>query len=82
MQFLLDTHIFLWFINDMEILSISVDHLNLISSLPVHHKDPFDRLIIAQSLTENLTVITKDSAFDAYNIQKIWSINLNRKDEN
>ncbi len=61
-------------LNDIEILPISLEHLNLISTLPLYHKDPFDRLIIAQSLVENLTIISKDSAFDAYAIKKLWQI--------
>ncbi|MDJ0728364.1 MAG: type II toxin-antitoxin system VapC family toxin [Crocosphaera sp.] len=61
-------------LNDIEILPISLDHLNLISTLPLYHRDPFDRLIIAQSLVENLTIISKDSAFDAYAITKLWQI--------
>ncbi len=46
----------------------------MISTLPLYHKDPFDRFIIAQSLVENLTVISKDSAFDAYPITKLWEV--------
>ncbi len=61
-------------LNDIEILPISLEHLNLISTLPLYHRDPFDRLIIAQSLVENLTIISKDSAFDAYAITKLWQI--------
>ena len=59
-------------INDIEILPISLEHLNLLSTLSLHHKDPFDRLIITMALTENLTVISKDSAFDSYGIKIIW----------
>ena len=61
-------------LNDIEILPISLEHLNLISTFPLYHKDPFDRLIIAQSLVENLTVISKDSAFNAYPITKLWEV--------
>ncbi|MGK7883465.1 MAG: type II toxin-antitoxin system VapC family toxin [Crocosphaera sp.] len=61
-------------LNDIEILPISLEHLNVISTLPLYHKDPFDRFIIAQSLVENLTVISKDSAFDAYPITKLWEV--------
>ena len=59
-------------INDIEILPISLEHLNLLSTLSLHHKYPFDRLIITMALTENLTVISKDSAFDSYGIKIIW----------
>ncbi len=60
-------------INDIQILSISLSHLGLITTLPLHHKDPFDRLIIAQAMTENITVISRDSAFDMYqDVQRMW----------
>lgn len=60
-------------INDIEILPISLSHLNLISILPLHHKDPFDRLIIAQAIQENLTIVSRDSAFDSYaGTNRIW----------
>ena len=61
-------------LNDIEILPISLEHLNVISTLDLYHKDPFDRLIIAQNLVENLTVISKYSAFDAYPITKLWEV--------
>ncbi|MGY6528644.1 MAG: type II toxin-antitoxin system VapC family toxin [Cyanobacterium sp.] len=60
-------------INDIEILPISLSHLNIITTLPLHHKDPFDRLIIAQGIEENITIITRDSVFDSYTeIKTIW----------
>jgi PIN domain nuclease of toxin-antitoxin system len=40
--------------------------------MPLHHRDPFDRLLIAQSLVENIPVISSDAAFDAYAIQRFW----------
>jgi PIN domain nuclease of toxin-antitoxin system len=40
--------------------------------LPRHHRDPFDRLLIAQSLDLNIPILSKDSALDAYGIQRIW----------
>jgi len=58
--------------NEIEILPIALHHLEKVSALPFYHKDPFDRLIIAQSLVENLPVISSDAAFDAYGIQRIW----------
>lgn len=60
-------------INDIQILPISLSHLSVITTLPLHHKDPFDRLIIAQAMQENITVISRDSAFDLYqDVQKMW----------
>ena len=59
--------------NNIEILPITLPHLEKVSSLPFHHKDPFDRLIIAQSIVENLPVISSDVAFDLYGIERIWN---------
>jgi PIN domain nuclease of toxin-antitoxin system len=58
--------------NTITVLPIEVSHLSGIIDLPFYHRDPFDRLIIAQSLAEQLPVITKDAAFSQYPIQLIW----------
>ncbi|MEA1969887.1 MAG: type II toxin-antitoxin system VapC family toxin [Thermodesulfobacteriota bacterium] len=59
--------------NAMTLLHIKPEHLDIVRSLPFHHKDPFDRLIIAQSLSENMSVLSRDEAFDDYeNMQRIW----------
>lgn len=58
--------------NDIEILPITLPHLEKVSTLPFHHKDPFDRLIIAQSIVENLPIVSSDAAFDSYGIERIW----------
>jgi len=58
--------------NDIEILPLTLPHLEKVSALPFHHKDPFDRLIIAQSMVENLPVVSSDAAFDSYKIERIW----------
>lgn len=58
--------------NDIQLLSIEVAHLSQVSKLPLHHRDPFDRLIIAQSVAEGIPVVGTDSIFDAYSIQRIW----------
>ena len=60
------------FDNDVQILQINVDHLNILSSLPQHHKDPFDRLIIAQAITENIAIISVDQQFKPYPVNVIW----------
>ena len=53
-------------------LPISPLHCRRIQELPFHHKDPFDRMLIAQALVENLTVIGCDDAFDAYGVTRLW----------
>ena len=58
--------------NDTRLLDISFSHALLVANLPFHHRDPFDRMIIAQSLTENLPILSDDHALDAYGIKRIW----------
>lgn len=58
--------------SNIEVLNISLEHLNITATLPLHHRDPFDRLIIAQSLSENIPILSVDIAFDAYAISRIW----------
>jgi len=57
---------------EFNLLSISFKHLNALSALPTHHGDPFDRLLIAQALTEDLTIISADKEFQAYPVRVIW----------
>jgi len=127
MNLLLDTHIFLWFVNDdprlsdrhkdlienesnfsylsvaslwemsikynlgklkldpsyedfvekevressIILLNIELEHLRINASLPFHHRDPFDRIIIAQSIAENVPIITGDSIFNQYPIRLV-----------
>ncbi|WP_459195196.1 PIN domain-containing protein [Nostoc sp. FACHB-892] len=40
--------------------------------LPLHHRHPFDRIVVAQAMNHSLVLISRDSAFDAYNIQRVW----------
>jgi len=56
----------------IEVLSINFEHTLLVSKLDFHHKDPFDRLIIAQAKIENLTIVSKDKLFDDYDIKRLW----------
>ena len=58
--------------NAFEILSISPEHLDSLSRLPFHHKDPFDRLIIAQGLAEDMSILSVDKAFRDYPVQLFW----------
>jgi PIN domain nuclease of toxin-antitoxin system len=53
-------------------LSITQLHAVKVYDLPPHHRDPFDRLIIAQAITENMTVLTADRDFDRYPVEVLW----------
>ena len=58
--------------NNLEILSISLAHATAVESLPPHHKDPFDRLLIAQSMIEGIPIVGADLIFDLYQIDRRW----------
>ncbi|MEQ1646481.1 MAG: type II toxin-antitoxin system VapC family toxin [Pyrinomonadaceae bacterium] len=58
--------------NGVEMLRIATDHILALESLPFHHKDPFDRLLIAQSKIEDLTVVTIDPEFEKYETDVLW----------
>lgn len=58
--------------NRISVLPIGFHHLDEVSKLSLHHRDPFDRLIIAQAITEQMPLLSRDSAFDAYPIQRLW----------
>lgn len=58
--------------NHIEILPISLAHALAIETLPLHHKDPFDRLLIAQAKVEQLSIMSRDPEFKAYPIVVAW----------
>lgn len=53
-------------------LPISIAHTMRVRGLPSHHRDPFDRLLVAQALEEGLTIVTHDPAFGAYPVPTLW----------
>ena len=57
---------------DIELLQIEEAHLKRLVFLPFHHKDPFDRVMIATALAENLTIITADENIHKYDVPWIW----------
>ena len=56
----------------IKILPITLKHLAEVDRLPFHHRDPFDRLIVAQSLSEAIPVVSADAALDPYGLDRIW----------
>ena len=56
-----------------EKLPITFVHAEQVASLPTHHGDPFDRMLIVQAIAENLTVVTHDRRFEAYGIPLLWA---------
>jgi PIN domain nuclease of toxin-antitoxin system len=55
-----------------EQLSISVAHASLAGKLEGTHRDPFDRMLIAQALLENLTLVSNETAFDRFGVSRLW----------
>ena len=58
--------------NAFDILPIEIRHTSKLISLPFHHKDPFDRLVVAQALVEDIPLVSADAGLDAYGVKRIW----------
>jgi PIN domain nuclease of toxin-antitoxin system len=58
--------------NNINLHPIHVRHTGLVATMPFHHRDPFDRMIIAQSLSDQLPIIGQDQIFDAYGVKRHW----------
>jgi PIN domain nuclease of toxin-antitoxin system len=59
-------------INGFLVLGLTVEHTAKLAQLPFHHRDPFDRMLVAQSLVENLPLVSKDDVLDADGIRRVW----------
>ena len=58
--------------HQIELLPINLEHTSILAELPFHHRDPFDRLLAAQALVEQISVVSVDAALDAYGVQRVW----------
>ncbi|WP_313657036.1 type II toxin-antitoxin system VapC family toxin [Planktothrix agardhii] len=58
--------------NRIELLPLDLSHIYALSNLPNYHRDPFDRLLIAQAKREELVIISIDEKFDGYDIERLW----------
>lgn len=79
MRLLLDSHALLWFCEGNASLSAPAraaiedfSHYRELLTMPFHHRDPFDRLLIAQASREGLTLVSKDPHFAAYGVSLLW----------
>lgn len=54
------------------VLGIKLPHVALVSTLAFHHRDPFDRMLVAQALSEGMPIISRDTTLDAYGVTRIW----------
>jgi PIN domain nuclease of toxin-antitoxin system len=59
-------------INHFRVLPIELSHTAILTTLPLHHRDPFDRLLVAQAMVEQIPLVSRDIALDAYPIQRLW----------
>jgi PIN domain nuclease of toxin-antitoxin system len=55
-----------------DLLPISLAHATAVETLPLHHRDPFDRLLIAQAMVDAMPIVSADAAFDPYGVTRIW----------
>jgi PIN domain nuclease of toxin-antitoxin system len=58
--------------NNFELLPISLDHATTVEGLIPHHKDPFDRLLVAQAMLQRLPLVSADAVFDQYGVTRLW----------
>ena len=58
--------------NDVQVLAVALSHVLALHDLPRHHKDPFDRLLIAQANVEDAVIISHDPLFEKYPVQVLW----------
>ncbi|MDQ3713935.1 MAG: type II toxin-antitoxin system VapC family toxin [Acidobacteriota bacterium] len=59
-------------INGFELLPVKVEHTSVITTLSFHHRDPFDRLLIAQAIEEKIALVSVDEVFDDYGVTRLW----------
>jgi PIN domain nuclease of toxin-antitoxin system len=55
-----------------DLLPIAVAHATRVEGLPLHHRDPFDRLLVAQAITEGIPIVSNDSLLDPYGVTRLW----------
>jgi PIN domain nuclease of toxin-antitoxin system len=58
--------------NGIAILPVTLPQVLHVATLPLHHRDPFDRLLVAQSLTEGMPLVSADAVLDAYRVRRLW----------
>ncbi len=58
--------------NHFDLLGVDLRHATFVETLPPHHRDPFDRLLVAQAIMEVMPIVSVDPALDAYGVQRLW----------
>jgi PIN domain nuclease of toxin-antitoxin system len=59
-------------VNGFSLLAVSLEHLGGLAALPFHHRDPFDRLLAAQALAEEVSIVSVDPVFRKYGVKRVW----------
>jgi PIN domain nuclease of toxin-antitoxin system len=59
-------------INGFELLPVKIEHTAVVTTLPFHHRDPFDRMLIAQAKQESMPLLSIDEVFDDYEVTRLW----------
>ena len=59
-------------INGFELLPVKIEHTSIVTTLPFHHRDPFDRLLIAQAIEDKMMLVSVDEVFDDYEVTRLW----------
>lgn len=59
-------------LNRIGLLGITISHTAKVATLPFHHRDPFDRLLVVQAQIEQMSLVSSDAAFDTYGITRLW----------
>jgi len=58
--------------NGVSVLPLTFDHVRRLEKIPLHHRDPFDRILIAQSMAESIPLVTSDPQLKKYSVEVIW----------
>jgi PIN domain nuclease of toxin-antitoxin system len=58
--------------NGFKILAIEPGHTAILTTMPFHHRDPFDRLLVAQAQVENISIVSNDAVLDRYGVNRLW----------
>jgi PIN domain nuclease of toxin-antitoxin system len=58
--------------NEISVLPIAVEHALEVANLPLHHRDPSDRMLVAQALAEQVPILSADATLDRYGVHRVW----------
>ncbi len=58
--------------NELTLLPVAMDHAFRVAVLPLHHRDPFDRMLVAQAIAEQVPILSADVSLDRYGVQRVW----------